>query len=253
MLVGLASEELDHRHALDRLLEERIQASEPPAHLAIGVARPHPEPGGDGGQHRHQRERDEGQAPVEPQHRADDGHERDDVADDGEEPARERLVDGLHVVEHASHQTPDGIPVVERGVQAQQVAKDGRAEVVHHALAGQVHQVRLHRPQDREHGQGRQEERGHAGEAGPVGAQDVIVDRDLHEERLHELERGDQREEHAGGSDQPVVRPGDPGQATDEPSIEGATEDLVVLDVTHRRSPPRAAGCARAERTRRRL
>src|SRR3989442_15807926 len=84
-------------------------------------------------------------------------------------------------------------------------------------------------------------------------AQDVIVDRDLHEKRLHELERGDQREEHAGGRDQPVGRPGDPGQATDEPSIEGATEDLVVLDVTHRRSPPRAAGCARAERTRRRL
>ena len=153
-LVPLAYEELHDRHALQRLLEEAVQTRQAPADLPVGVARVQPEVRRHDQEQRHQGEGHQRQAPVDPEHHDHDAGERDDVGHDGEETARERLADGLHVVEHARHEPSDRVAIEEARLQTQEVVEDRLAQIVDHALAGELHQVGFdgsQRVEDREH------------------------------------------------------------------------------------------------------
>ena len=144
-LALLAGEELDDGHALERLLQERVQPGEPRAHHAVGVARTQAEVRGGQRQERHQGERHQRELPVHPEHDDDDAGEDEHVAHHRHHPAGEQLVDGLHVVHHARHEPPDGVPVEEARIELLEVAEEGVPEVAHHPLAGELGEIGLQR------------------------------------------------------------------------------------------------------------
>ena len=58
-------------------------------------------------------------------------------------PADEHLVQGVHVGRHPGHQPADRVAVVEGDGQPLQVAEDLPAQVVHHVLPHELHQIAL--------------------------------------------------------------------------------------------------------------
>ena len=194
-LVALPHEELDHRHALERFLEKPVETRQPPAHLAIGVARVEPEVHGDQRQRRHDREGHEGQAPVDPEHHRDHPDQRDHVGHDREEARGERLAHCLDVAEHARHETPDRVAVEEPRLQGHEVAEDRFTQIMDDPLSGELHQVAFDRPQAIENQEHDDVQAGDPRQTEPIRLQDVIVDRDLQEPRLRELGQGEHREE----------------------------------------------------------
>ena len=64
-----------------------------------------------------------------------------------------------------------------------------RAQVVDHALAGELRHVGLRHAQPVERGQGDREERGDVPETDPVAREDIVVDGQLDEIGLEQLER----------------------------------------------------------------
>ena len=160
MLVPLAREQLDDRDPLQRFLEERVQCGQTSPRLPVGVPGAEPEVRGHRGQHRHDGERHQREPPVHPQHDGHHAHERDDVRGDGEQAARERLADRLHVIEHTGHQAAHRIAVVVGGLQTQQVSEERLAQVVRHALAHERHEIGLEAAQRIENAQRRRVCRG---------------------------------------------------------------------------------------------
>ena len=195
---------------------------EPLAHAAVRVAGAQSEIGGDYEEHRHDRERHERQAPVDPEHDGDDARERDHVGDHGEEPAREGFAHRLGVVEDPCHEPADRIAIEEGGLEPEEPAEALRAKVVNHELAGELHQVGLEPAERVEERQHARVEARDPGEAEPVGPEDVLVDGDLEEVRLGELRRGDQREEERRTGDERPVGPRRLPEPRDQPAVEGA-------------------------------
>ncbi len=252
-LLRLAREGLRHHHPLERLLQERVEPGQPRPHDPVGVPRADAEVRGDREQDRHHRERDDGEAPVHPEHDDDDARQRHHVAEDRHQAAREHLAHGLDVVEDAGHEPAHGVPVEEARVEALEVPEEHAPEVVHHALAGDVGDVTLDGAQAVERREREEEEEGDPAETWPVRLEDVVVDGDLDQVGLHQLDAGDEGEEHGRGQDQAPLGPRRRPQAPDEALVVGAAEDLVVLGLArHGRSRPRAAARARAARRRRR-
>ena len=98
-------------------------------------------------------------------------------------------------MEHARHQAAHRVLVEEPRLQPQEVIEDRLAQIVDHALAGELHQVtfqRSERVEDREHCD---VEPTDPCQTDPVRSQDVLVDGDLQEPRLGELDDGDQGKE----------------------------------------------------------
>ncbi len=166
-LPGLAREELDHAHALERLLQEGVHPGQPGADHPVAVPRAHAEVRRGQHQQGHQRERDEGQLPVHPEHDHDDAGEDDHVAQERHDPAGEQLLDRLPVVQDPGHQPPDRAPVVEARVLALEMREQRRAQIVDDALAGELGEVGLRRPQRVEGDEDQQEQRRDARRAPP--------------------------------------------------------------------------------------
>ena len=89
-------------------------------------ARAAAEPVRDQEEERDHREGDEGQPPVQGQHHAHDPEQREQVAEHGDHPGGEQLVDRVHVGGDARHQPAHRVAVEVADVQPLQVAEDLR-------------------------------------------------------------------------------------------------------------------------------
>ena len=241
------------RNALIRATHRRVSRNERRCALAEPVR--HREEEGDDG------ERDEGEPPVEAHHDGHDPDEGEEVAEDGDDPGGEELVDGVDVGRHAGHEPTHRVAVEVGDVQPLQVAEDLAAHVLHDPLPGHLHEAGLqvaHPP--RRHEREEEEERDPA-QRGGVAPRDAAVDRDLREVRRDEIERGrrdDEDERHRDGArvrakvveqapqERPVVRL--------RASASSSAGRAAVLTPRPRRSrsPPRgAAGGGGRRRSRR--
>ena len=242
-LPGLAREELDHAHALQRLLQEGVHPGQAGADHPIAIPRAHPEVGRGQHQQGHQRERDEGELPVHPEHDHHHSGEHDHVAQQGHQPAREELLDGLPVVQDPGHQPADGAPVVEARILALQVREQRRAQVVDDPLAGELGEIGLGRPQRVEGEEDQQEQRRDAPEPRPVAAEDVVVDRDLDQVGLDQLQHRHRREKRAGREHEAGVRARERPEAPHQARVVRLAKNLVFLPgLTHSPARRSAAG-----------
>ena len=138
------AEQLHRRHAGDVFLQERVDARDPRADRAVGLAHVRAKPLRDHGNQRQHEEAGQREAPVHPEHHDHDAGQREDVAEDGDDAGREQLVEHVDVAGHARHQPADGVAVVEPQVQPLQVRVQLHPQVVHDALARQLHHPGLH-------------------------------------------------------------------------------------------------------------
>ena len=191
----LAPEELHHRHARDVLLQEGVDARHPAPNFAEGGARAAAEPVGHHEEQRDHGEGDQRELPVHGQHHAHDPEQREQVAEDGDHPGGEQLVDGVHVGGHARHQASHRVVVEEADVQPLQVRVDLAAQVHHHALPGHLQDVDLAEAHHEGGDEGGQVEKGHAVQATGVALPDVAVDGDLGEVGAHEVQAGHDHDE----------------------------------------------------------
>ena len=84
-----------------------------------------------------------GHARAELEHRQNYERQHENVADDGDQPGSEQVVQHVHVRCHASHQAPDGISVEKCNIERLQVRHQLPAQIEHGLLAGPLHQVGL--------------------------------------------------------------------------------------------------------------
>jgi len=108
--------------------------SDPGPDRPVGLAHLGPHHGGDGDHHRHNREHDQCHPPVDPQQEAGNDHQREQVADDGDQARGEQLVQRVDVVRHAGDEDANR-RVVEVGKgHPLQVREDRIPQVEHHPL-----------------------------------------------------------------------------------------------------------------------
>ncbi len=130
----LPVEELDHPHARDPLVQEGVDPCQTDADVPVRLSNPGAEEEGrheDEGQYA---ERHERQLPVHAQHGGHDEDQREDVAEDGDDPRAEQLVEGLDVARNPRDEAARGIAVVEAQVQALEVSEELGSQIVHDAL-----------------------------------------------------------------------------------------------------------------------
>ena len=226
----LAAEQLHRRHAVDVLVEERVDARDPQAHLPVGLAHVPPEPLRQDENQRQHREGDQRKPPVHPQQRHHDADEHEQIAERRDDARREQIVDDVDVGRHARHQPPDGIAIVERQIQPLQMRVDLHAHVEHDALADHLHHVGLGVLERERRNQHRQVHQRDVVEAGKVALGDVLVDGDLDQIRRRELRHrvADQRQQRTGHV--PLVRTQVPQQAAHEPRVVGLAEDFFFVE-----------------------
>ena len=155
--------------------------------------------------------------------------EREHVAEDRHDAAREELVEHVHVARHARHQPPDGVPVVEADVDPLQVPVDLHPQVVHDALADELHRVGLRVLEREGSDENAEEDERDPVEAREVALRDVLVYRELRQVRLAELEErvGDDRGERPDGL--PCVGPQVSHQAPHQPRVVGLAEYFFLV------------------------
>ncbi len=224
-----ASEQLHGRHSGDVLLQERVDARDPRPHGAIGLAYVRAEPLGDHGDQRQHDEAGQGQTPVHAEHHDHDPGQREDVAEDGDDAGREQLVEHVDVACHPRHQPADRVAVVEAQVQPLQVRVQLHPQVVHDALAGQLHHPGLHVLERERTGQDRQVDPRDVHQSTQIAGWDVRVDDQLGQVRRGQLQhrvRDDGRKRHQHRS---PVRPQITQQPPHETAVVGFADDVVVL------------------------
>ena len=143
LAVPLAGEELDDRHARERLLQVGVEARQPVADEAVAAARGDAEEVDRQRQHRHQREGDEREVPIDRQHDGDDAEQRGDVHEDRQRAGGEHLVDHVDVGGQAGHQPADRIAIEEARRQLLQVRDEVEAQIGEALLRHEHHQVVL--------------------------------------------------------------------------------------------------------------
>ena len=131
----LSGEELDHRHAGERLVEVGVHAGKTDADRPEGLAHDPAEVRGQPDDHRERQERHEREPPVEDEHGGRDPDDHEDVAEYRDDPAAHHLGERVDIVRDPRHEPPDRIPVEEGERQELQVAEQLEAQVVHRALA----------------------------------------------------------------------------------------------------------------------
>ena len=226
-----AAEQLHRRHAGDVLLQERVDARDPRPHGAIGLAHVRAEPLGDHGDQRQHEEAGQRQAPVHAEHHDHDPGQREDVAEDGDDAGREQLVEHVDVAGHARHQPADGVAIVEPQVQPLQVRVQLHPQVVHDALAGQLHHPGLHVLEREGAGQDRQVDPRDVHQSAQVAGGDVRVDDQLGQVRRRQLQhrvRDDGRKRHQHRS---PVRAQIAQQPPHEAAVVGFADYVVVLHI----------------------
>ena len=206
---------------------------------------------------RDDREGDEGEAPVEPDHHPHDARRGDEVAEDGDEAGRgEELVHRVDVGGDPGHQPADRVAVEVGDVQPLQVREDLAPHVVHDALPDQLHHVALgieHEEGEDQRGQVDQRDHGealagHAGRLDAAGKQaipnptadsrqtlgllpgtDEQVDRHGKRQRPDELkDRGEKDQRHRPGR-HPPVGPHVAEQPLHQPGVVRLAEGLLFV------------------------
>ena len=226
----LLPEQLHRGHPGDVLLQEGVDARDPHAHLAVGVADVATEPLRDQHDQRQHREGHDGQPPVHPHQHHHDAGQGEHVAEDGDHARGEQLVEGVDVGGDARHQPAHRVAVVVAQAEALQVLVDLQPHVVHDALAGVLHQPGLRELQDEGPGQHHEEQQGDAIQPGQVARGDVLVDGHLRQVGLRQLQQRprDDRRQRAGHVQ--AVGPQVPHQAAHQPRVVGLSECFFLVD-----------------------
>ena len=225
----LPAEQLHDRHPREVLLEEGVDAGDPAAGLAEGLARSPAKPVGDEEEEGDDGEGHEGETPVEGEHHPHDPEEREEVPEDGDDAGGEQVVDGVHVGRDPGHEPSHRVAVEEADVQPLEVAEDLPAQVLHDALARHLHDVGLAEADHPGGGESEEVERGHPGEPRRVALRDVAVDGDLGQPGAHEVEPGHRHDEDEGGEDGAPVGTQVGEQPLEESPVVGPGEDGIVV------------------------
>ncbi len=133
---------------------------------------------------RHHGEADQRQLPALVEQDDDDPGQGEDVADHGDHPRGERLLDRLDVGGHPGHQPADRVAMEEAHRQGLDVVEGLLSDIAQRALAGVLHQVELEELEE-----ALAEDRGGEGGDDPAEALElpgdhVLVDGDLQDVRL---------------------------------------------------------------------
>jgi hypothetical protein len=238
----LPAEELDHAHARQPLLQERVQPRQPVPDVPERVAHP---PAEDRGREPHQRddgERDQRQLDVEDEHHPHDGQQGEDVPEDGDHAGGEQLVQRLHVGRDPGHQPADRIAVEVGDAEALEMPEDLHAQVVHHPLpheGRQQHPGVLHHQLQQ---QGRQVQPGKEAEQPHVLARNGDVEGTLGQSRSHQRDPRLQQEQEHRARGQPAVGPEIAQQSPEQRGVIPRRGEILI--VRHRAYP--LAGSASA-------
>jgi hypothetical protein len=225
----LTAVQLHGAHAGDALLQEGVDAGDPGADAAIGLAHVAAEPLRDQQHQRQHRERRERQPPVHPHQHHHDAGQREHVAEHRDDARGEELVEHVDVRRHARHQPAHRVPIVELQVEPLQVADDLHPQVEHDPLPGRLHRPRLQELEAERHHEDGEVERGKARESGDVAGRDVAVDDQLGQIGRRELQR---RMRDDGGNrqrDVAAVRPEVSHQPPHQPSVVRLAEGLLLV------------------------
>jgi hypothetical protein len=206
-LVVLPAEYLHHFLALDRLLQHRHQIAERALRLPRHAAQAHRDAAHDPGDQGPDRERDQGELPVQvqqPRQQADHG---DRVLDDDGEDRRRRTGDSRDVVRHLGEDGTGRIVVEEAGRKAHQ-AREHRGTQVEHDLVGHpVHAVRRGKRENAAHEEDADDGAGeYRRRVARLSCGKAAVEQRLDERRKDRLgRRGEHHAEH-GEREDPAVR-----------------------------------------------
>ena len=237
---ALACEELNHRHPRQRFLQVGVQPRQPVADQAVVPARRDAEEVHRRAEHRHQRQRDQGEAPVDGEHDGNDADQRREVHQDGEGAGREHLVDHVDIGGEARHQAADRVAVEEAGRQFLQVLDQVEAEVGQTFLRHDHHQIVL-QVEKTELSQHRQAvEDGRVQQPRPVALGHVAVDTQLEQVRLYERADGGQRQAEHRGPEPPAIRPDVGPQPADQAGVVGLPEIGLAMQIGDRSRAGRA-------------
>ena len=189
-----------------------------------------PEPLGHEHDQRQHREGEQREPPVHHDQHDHDANEREDVAEDRDDAGGEEIVQDIDVGRHSSHQTADGIAIVELQIEPLQMLVDLGPHVEHDPLPGHLEHPGLE-VLERERGQQNRQEADRDGiEAAQITRRDVTIDRHLHQVWLGQLKNGradDRRQRHCHL--QPV-RPQIAKQPAHQHRVVGLAQDFFVVD-----------------------
>ncbi len=224
----LAVEQLHGAHARDVLLQHRVDARDPDAHLAVERAHVRPEPLRDNGQQRQHGEAHQREPPVHQQQGDDDACERQHVAEHRDNAGGEEIVERVDVGSHACHEAADGIAVVVAEVELLQMAVNLAAQVEHDLLPDLLQRVGLVEFQHEQPGERREQHAGNRAEAVDLSRGDVLVDRDLHQPRLQEAQRGREKDRDERQHGLPLVRAEVFHQPAHQPRVVRLAENFLL-------------------------
>ncbi len=232
-LAVLLNEDLDHRHAGDVLLKEGVDLDHAGPDPSIGAANLDLEDHGGQENEGQDRQADQGQLPIRPEHDRYDAAQQEDVPEDAHDAGREELVEDVHVVGHAGDQPAHGIPVEVADVQGLDVTEDLDPQIVHDPLSGPVHQPRLCERAAELQNQEPEVKQCQKRETVPVADSDVLVDGDQRQERTRQLQgRHHQKQRYRCAHDPAVgsqVSQHPPGQSP----VVDSTQDLFLVVLDH--------------------
>ena len=230
-LVPLPSEELHHAHTGQSLGEKGVDARQPRADLAVGLAHAHPEHLRHPEDPRDHHVRCERHPPIHHDHQHRDREQREEVAKTRDHTRGEQFVERLDVGRDTCDEPSDRIAIEEGDRQPLQMCEELPPKVVHHALTENPGEQRLqigagdlcHQRGDQQHGR--------LSHQRVVAGGDRHVDHAARHQRRHELQRALDHQHHHRAGHEPDVGTHVLQQATGEAAIEGLAERFfLVLD-----------------------
>ena len=235
-LAGLAlllNEDLDHRHARDVLLKESIDPGDrcpdptvTPSNLALEDHGGREEQGND-------RQTDECQTPVEPEHQDHDSEQRDEVSKDVHDARREQVVEHIDIRCHPGNDPSDRSTVEVGEIETLDMTEDLDAQVEHDLLTRPVGHIGLRKRNDELDDQHTQVEHCDLREAGGVPLLNVIVDRDFGQQRTHQPKRRSDGQQDDGKQNDPAIRTQIAKQPAGQPVVIDLSEALLFVEGSH--------------------
>jgi hypothetical protein len=244
-ITRLAPEQLHRCHAGDALLQVRVDSGDPGAHRPVRLAHVRAEPLRDQPDERQHGERDDREAPIDPDHHCHDPDQREQIAEDGDDASREQVVQDVDVCRDARHQAADGIPVVEAQVEPLQVFVDLHPQVKHDSLPGQLQQPRLQVIEYERSGKRREIQRGDERQPLDVAPRNVAIDDELDEIGRRQLEH---RMSDDGGRrqhDVRFVRPQVRDQTPHQSRVVRFSENVFVVNGHYEAASSSSSSCLR--------
>ncbi len=229
---ALAVEELKHRDTRDVFLQVGVDARDGDADAAVTLAHAAAEDGGRKNYERHGEHHDQREHGAEAEHDEDDEGERQHVADDGDQAGSEQVVEHVDIGGDAGDETAHRVAVVECEIEGLQVFHQLLAQIEHGKLAGVLHDIGLREFGDEVAGQHAKVEqrdarqairraRGEPGveESGLAGGLEILIHRDLREQRSQALQHRLRRQKRERNRDQRPVGPHVSQQPPHQPAV----------------------------------